>query len=488
MSTGPAIPPPPGSGGGNKKSKGTGGIPPPPSTGSTSTKRSSGSEGRTLKTMLRKHHMAQYSNWITAAAKVYKMSAVQLAAALIAVSQTKNGVGIANIRDAKVNGRYNSSNLVMPPHRTFADGEPITQMMKNSAEFSIFYLAWRLQGAMTNGQNFAQAVAGPHGYDPAAGNPNHFIPGNYTPSAGNATGGVDTAALASAARGLVATGTNPFVIFNKKTGKITYTTALTGNVLTYDGVPITRSTLMRQVQDKAGIGGDYYNFTGRSPNPHIVASIMATGRNLQQLENQWITDTRFFKNSPAGKKYQAGYQDAWSQIMGKNSPIPWKLVEEAAQSNLNETEFAAKLRMDGFAAQRQNKQWSYLNSNEFQSRVDAYTLSYEKIYGQPLKDTGMTNLAKDAALAGWDSTQWEAYLRSQPEYTHTAEYQGHALGILNQLGMDFGFVAGLGANGYSPKNPDNQLPGPPTDQRVNSGQAPKPNQTGDNMGVVIPTA
>lgn len=154
--------------------------------------------------------------------------------------------------------------------------------------------------------------------------------------------------------------------------------------------------------------------------------------------------------------------------------------------NLNETEFAAKLRMDGFEAQKQNPALSYLNSNEFQSKVDAYTLSYEKIYGQPLKDTNMSYLAKDAALAGWDPTQWETYLRSLPQYTSTLEYQGHAMDLLGRLGMDFGFVAGLGQGGYTPPNAQNPIPGPPTDKRVDQGKVINPPNTGDNLGVVLP--
>jgi hypothetical protein len=217
-----------------------------------------------------------------------------------------------------------------------------------------------------------------------------------------------------------------------------------------------------------------------------VAAIMASGKNLQQVENEWIKDTPHFSKSPAGQKYYAGYQDAWSAVMGKNKPLPWILAQEAAASNLNETEFAAKLRMDGFQAQKQNPQLSYLQSNEFQSRVDAYTTSYEKIYGETLHDQGMQGLAKDAALAGWDPTQWETYLRSLPQYTGTAEYQGHAMGILKQLGMDFGQLYGLSATGYIPNNPEsaNQIPGPSPDKRVDNGQTPVPGQNPDQAGVV----
>ena len=455
--------------------------------------KSAGSEEKALKAMLAKHGLSKYFSMIVAAAKTYHLSAVELGAALVSVGQTHNGVGIANIRDGSVNGAYNSSHLVLPSGggaKIITNGTQITRAMKDSPMFSIFYLAWRIQGNMVNrGMTFQAAVGGPRGYDPAAGNPNQYIPKNYTPSSSNATGGVNTTALASSAKGLTASGTDPFVVYNKKTGKLSYQTVLTGHVLTYDGVPITRSQLMAQTQDKAGIGGDYYNFTGRRPTPHAVAAIMATGRNLQQVENSWINDTKHFKNSPAGKKYYAGYQDAWSQIMGKNQPVPWKLVAEAAQDNLDETEFAAKLRMDGFKGQKQNPQWSYLQSNEYDSKVDAYTLSYEKIYGESLKDTGMKQLASDAALAGWDDTQWEAYLRSLPQYTHTYEYQGHAMGLLNQLGMDFGFVSGLGANGITPTNPMPQLEAPAPDKRVDNGKAPVPGSAAsNNLGVVIPNA
>ena len=494
MANGVPTPPPP-TGGGHKQrhKKGGGGGGGPtiilPSTVGSGKSKTSGSAERTVRSMFKKYDpkLMQYFDIVIAAAKTYGLDPAHVAALLIAEQKRKDGRGIAGITEGTIRGGQNRNPFVWPNGagaNTAYPGQRISNAQANSPMYAIFYMAWRLQGA--SGRGWPAAA---NSYDPHNGNVNQYIPKNYTPSAGNATGGVNTTFLKGVAQGQLPTKSNPWVIYNKKTGRVSYYYGpLNNKVLQYDGVPVTKDVLQREVQDKAGIGGDYYNFTGRSPNAHIVASVMASGRNLQQVENHWIMDTKNFRNSPAGKKYMAGYQDAWSQIMGRNSPIPWQLVQEAAMDNLNETEFAAKLRMDGFKYQKENNQFSYLNSNEFQSKVDSYTLSYEKIYGQPLKNTGMENLAKDAALAGWDPTQWEAYLRSQPEYTHTAEYQGHAINLLNQLGMDFGFVSGLGVGGYTPANPDNALPGPPTDNRVNNGQQPNVPQSGDNLGVVIPNA
>lgn len=497
-------PPLPGSNysGGNKKKRrrggGGGGLPPLPSgLGGGSTRKTSGTDVRTVKKMLsRAPGLRRWQSQIFAAAKVYHLDPVYLTAVLMTEdmsgdpnAQNPSGaLGLGQILDGTV-GNYNPRmNLVSLNGTEYHVGQAITRAMKTSPAFAIAYVAWRIKGGVIK---YGWPGAYTKGYNPGGPDPSRYIPKNYVPTATNAAqGSVDTTALAGAAKGIVASGNDPFITYDHKTGKIGYSIYLTKAVMTYEGVPVTRSLLQRETQDKAGIGGDYYNFTGRNPTPQIVARIMATGKNLQEVENSWISDTKHFKNSPAGKKYFAGYQDAWSQIMGNNKAVPWELVQEAAKSNLNETEFAARLRMDGFQGQKQNSQWSYLHSNEFQSRVDAYTTSYERIYGETLKDPGMRNLAKDAALAGWDPTQWETWLRSQPQYTGTAEYQGHAMAILNQLGMDFGFLPGLNQKGYIPNNPEtaNQIPGPPTDKRVQKGQQPQPGPNADQAGVVISNA
>jgi hypothetical protein len=485
-----------GGGGGHKKNKG-GGPPPLKISGSTSTRKTSGTAERTVKRMLsRAPGLRQFEAQIFSAAKIYHLDPVYLTAVLMTEDMSGNpnaqnpsgALGLGQILDGTV-GNYNPRmNLVSLNGTEYHVGQAITRAMKTSPQFAISYVAWRIKGGVIK---YGWPGAYTKGYNPGGPNPDRFIPKNYVPDATSAAqGSVDTTALAGATRGIVASGNNPFVTYNKKTGRIGQQIYLTKDVLMYDGVPVTKSLLQRETQDKAGIGGDYYNFTGRNPTPGIIAHIMATGKNLQEVENSWIQDTKYFKNSPAGKKYFAGYQDAWSQVMGKNQAVPWKLVQEAAASNLNETEFAARLRMDGFAGQKDNPAWSYLNSNEFQSRVDAYTTSYEKIYGETLKDPGIQNLAKDAALAGWDPTQWETYLRSRPEYTGTAEYQGHAMGILGQLGMDFGSLFGLNAKGYIPNNPEtgNNIPAPPTDKRVNQGQQPTPGKNPDQAGIQVVTA
>lgn len=269
-----------------------------------------------------------------------------------------------------------------------------------------------------------------------------------------------------------------------RNGKIVYSSSKAGAVM-YDGIAITESMLKSQVFDKTGIGGTYYSLTGKSPSPLIVVQLMTGGLTIdgrklqdnptpQQLDN-FLMSLPSFVSSPTGLKYKYTYQDVWSKIMGNNQIIPANLVEQAAKDNLDATEFAARLRTLPI----------YLQSNEFQSKVDAYTLSYEKIYGQSLNDAGMQNLAKDAALAGWDPTQWEAYLRSLPEYTSTYEYQGHALDILDRLGMDFGMMFGLGKGGYTPKNTSKELNAPPTDKRVNKGRGSSAGGVSDNLGVDV---
>jgi len=496
MAAPPGYPSGKGKGKGNKKGGNPSGVIVPNTASSSSHKTKNISQNRVIHQMLSKAPgLKPYLQYVLLAAKAYNVDPVYVLAVMMVedpsgarnARNASGAEGLGQILDAVI-GNYNNQKLVGIGGTIYHRGQKITQAMKDSPTFSIAYIAWRISGGLKKGLGWPEAYSkGYHGGNPAqeqaaAAAIQSKIPGKYTPNS-SPRAGVDPSSYLASTKNITATANNPFVVYNKKTHKISYSISLNNHVLMFDGAPVTRSMLQQQTIDKSGIGADYYQFTGRRPNPRVVAALMASGTPINQLENHWINDTKHFKNSPAGKKYQADYQDAWSQIMGKNSPIPWELVQEAAQANLSETEFAARLRMDGFKAQKQHADLSYMNSNEFNSKVDAYTSSYNHIYGQALTDPGVKHLAKDAALAGWDQTQWETYLRSLPQYTSTAEYAGHAMGILNQLGMSFGMLFGESPQGFIPKNPDQaqNIPAPPPDKRVTGtttpGQNPNPEGT-----------
>lgn len=292
------------------------------------------------------------------------------------------------------------------------------------------------------------------GTDPLKRIPNGYLPGVTSP--GNTAPAPGPANVK-----------DPWVVLTKdRKGNVTgvsynYDAAPPKNALSYDGHVWTHNDLVRELQDANGLGSTVFSLTGRNPTLGQVAAYLGSGNTITDIEN-YLIDQPGFANSPTGKKYQAAYQDTYSSIMGLNEKVPLKMVQTAAKSNLSPAEFAAQLRQSSL----------YLKSNEYTANVSGFSDSYERIYG-PM-DGKSKQLSQDAALAGWSQAQWDTYLRSQPGYTRTQEYKSHALDILDQLGLTFGFLPTLqpGAN-TAPVNPATADPSPQGDKRVAAGAAPQ---------------
>lgn len=381
-------------------------------------------------------------------------------------NSTSDATGLAQILDGTLLNFNKGKTLTWGQGNTLGTGAVITPAMKKNPVFAIAYAAWRLAGQMDTYGNFRDAyMKGYHGGNNAP-DPTKLL-GNYTPSKTDWQASPLNKKYAGQPVSHVG---DPYVIVDKKTGKITTTIdPANKNILEFEGFPQTMSTLKQQVQDKNGLGGDFYSLTGKSPNINIVAALMGSGKTTQQIENMLI-DSKYFMTSPTGKKYSLSYQGVYNGIMGQNAKLPtgdkakgvksWaEIVKDAAKNNLTTDEFATKLRSSP----------GYLDSNEFKQNKTSFSDSYQKIYG-PM-DENAKRLASDAALAGWNGDQWGHYLRSQPAYVKTPEYKSHALDILDKLGMTFGFLPSLsqgagttptpGSLGAADKAPnsDKRIPG-----------------------------
>lgn len=80
---------------------------------------------------------------------------------------------------------------------------------------------------------------------------------------------------------------------------------------------------------------------------------------------------------------------------------------------------------------------SYTKSNEFQTRTSSLSNIYREIYGEP-DEEALVNI-REAAAGQWTNDQWAAYLRAQPGYTEGKEYQTKLLdlsvGLAGMLGV-----------------------------------------------------
>lgn len=439
-----------------------GGSAPPPSSGTTH------NQDQIAVGMFKKYAPAWmksgYYQTVISYAHLYHLPVPYLAALFIAENkgadptaqngQGSSALGLAQILDTTLNNYNKGATLTWGQGHTLHTGDRITDVMKKNPAFAIAYAAWRLAGALDTYGNLKDAYQkGYHGQSPDGtwGPDLTKYVGNYVPSKSDYNTPINTKTAGAPA----SQAGDPYVTYNAKTGKVGSTLDISDkNIVEFEGFPMTSSSIRQQLQDKNGLGGDIYSFTGQTPTIALLAGFMSAkdkqGNPLtvQQIENSLI-DSKYFMNSPTGKKYSLSYQSVYQGIMGADAKLPtgtaskdakgntvlngsWaQLVKNAAKNNLSGDEFAVQIRNSP----------GYLNSNEFKQNQTTFQDSYEHIYG-PMNENAK-RLASDAALSGWNVTQWEHYLRSQPSYTKTPEYKSHALSVLDSLGLSFGFLPSL---------------------------------------------
>lgn len=231
----------------------------------------------------------------------------------------------------------------------------------------------------------------------------------------------------------------------------------------YFGQPLTRSQFLSQWRS---INDLYLTFTGKEAGPGAVAQILRQGLSTYQLKTQ-LSKRKDFVGSPLWKQMAPGYQSVWSSIYGPDAKPDDAAIRYAIINNLGAGGFAERLRQRA----------DYTSSNEFAQKTSSLSAVYTKIFGVP--DANGENVIKQAALTGWDENQFALYLRHQPQYSQSQEYQARALGLAQDLGLVFGNVPTM-APGQAPANPNEGGPGLPNDPRA--PQASQPNPT---SGLVV---
>lgn len=251
--------------------------------------------------------------------------------------------------------------------------------------------------------------------------------------------------------------TDPYVTI--KDGKLR-TTQNPNEALRNFNAPVRQSDYMRAQSHY----DDYFTkYLGRRAKPAEVVGLITRGVSD-------YTITKMLSGAPGFKKGPL-YQSAAPAIVGYAKSLlgeGWKVdsdfVRQAIVSNWSE----------GTLRQRLRQRPEYLKGPEFRQNVAAITNVHQTIFGQP-NDKQLVAI-KEAALGGWSTDQYAAYLRSSPDYKFSSEYQAKALNFLDALGLISGQqptsqdVAMLG----EPNNPN--IAGPlPNSPRI-KGNEPKPQQ------------
>lgn len=327
----------------------------------------------------------------------------------------------------------------------------ITEQDKLNPAFAIQYAAWRLSGyASTHGGSIDDIWVG--GYNPnykagvdGPANPvSSLLPKGYVGTAAstvdqNAGKSVDTSAVTQGMK-------DPWVVGVSKAGKLIVNSSPVApkNTILYDGAPLTASGF-KSVQ--RSLDNYFASYTGGRANPGTVLQYIQKGWGTYALTVA-LSKSKGFANSPIYKKYAPAYQDVGKDLLAPGKSVPSSLIKAGIINGWDSSTFAAVLR----------KQPGYIQSNEFKSTVATIQNVHQSIMGIP--DANSQATIQEAAAAGWKPDQYAAWLRSQPQYTSSPEYQTKTLGFLSALGLITGATPVLKKGLPNPVNPN------PTDKTM----------------------
>lgn len=169
----------------------------------------------------------------------------------------------------------------------------------------------------------------------------------------------------------------------------------------------------------------YLAYTGRPPTAQQIKNYLNNPVSDYALTNSLSNpknNPRFY-NSPIWQTNAPSYEETWKNIYGPDSTPDKNALRYAIVHNLGAS-FAQRLR----------DRPDYNTSQEYKGLYAQYGSQYSSIYGAP----DLTAHAKiDMAVRkGWNGDQWKQFLRAQPEWKSSGEYQKLAMGLSSALGFD----------------------------------------------------
>lgn len=190
------------------------------------------------------------------------------------------------------------------------------------------------------------------------------------------------------------------------------------NVLTYGGEPVTKSALS-SIWTSA-YASTYEQYTGKVATTDVVVKTLQAGLSPFGLRAQ-LANQKGFVDSPIYKQSAGAINNVSRQILGIDAPTD--IVKKALVENWDAQTLQNNLR----------KTPQYLKGPEYQTNVAQMGQVYKTIYGTP--DAGATQTIRETAANGWTTDQFANYLRTQPQYKTSVEYESKAVGFLGAMGL-----------------------------------------------------
>jgi|SRR5579859_717819 len=254
-----------------------------------------------------------------------------------------------------------------------------------------------------------------------------------------------------------------------KNGKLVGSTAALppSNTIHQNLIPLTMSQFNNRWQQ---LNSMYIAYTGRAATAKQVATVLNSGIDLKYTLPKQLMLQPGFRKSPVWQATVGAYQEAWFRTYGRNERPDWQAIQKAMANRQSPTDFLYSLKY----------RTDYVRSETYLSNSAQLAKEYDAIYGRSQGDPNAQNLIHQAVLAGWDPDQFAAYLRSQPGYTSSGEYQSKLISFLSGLGLVTGAEPTL-QPGQAPPIGGKPLAGPPGDPRI--PRANSPTATGPLAGM-----
>lgn len=390
--------------------------------------------------------LKNYASDIWNAARIYGgFTATEYAAVLVGESggnkdakSSVGALGIAQIYDNAANAMNDAGvPFFRPGNLQISDAD------KKNPAFAINYMAWRLSGYKTaHGGNIDEAWV--KGYNPnylktKGAKPNYisqFLPKGYVPTGGATI--TDTATKSSLTSDVTKSLQDPYITGVNAKGKLMGVTSAAApkNVVSYDGAPLTQTaflSLKRQLETY------FVTYTGKRPDNATVLKYIQKGWGPYTLTTALSKNPAFFK-SPIWKSEAPAYKAAAADLLPPGQSPPQNLMRAAILNKWDTSTFQAVIK----------KLPTYVESNNFKQTTATLLNVHQSIMGIP--DAGANETINQAALAGWQPDQYAAWLRSQPQYTSSPEYQTKTLTFLQSLGLITGAQPVLKQSAVAPVN------------------------------------
>ena len=325
-------------------------------------------------------------------------------------------------------------------------GAKITRQLLNNADFNIHWSAYYFSQQVAAFGDYDRAyqayAAGPNNPDAYKGPPLlTTLPKGYVPQAGLSPTqqGQKTVEQQHATDVAKAVAYDRWVVRNPNGtlgfAEIKDQNKPPKNIIVAQGLPLTRSDLLRA---KSTLDDLYQSYAGRPATNREVAGILESGISQFGLMTQ-LSKQPSFKQSPVYTRHAAGIVGTGRKMFGANWKGDDEFVRQAIVGSWDGDTIVEKLR----------QRPEYLTGPVYQGTVASLRNVYQTIYGVPDQYADVS--IKEAALQDWSPDQFAGWLRGQPQYTSSPEYQSKALSFLDQLGLITGSVPVL-KPGKAPQN------------------------------------